>query len=98
MVLKGIAMAAWVHQYGWDADTYYRYRKHVMAKAKSYEKSDKDCADLSIMLLIEFAADHSLCVTFQDAKHGVYISKAKGLIRYLNSGKYELDDDITWDS
>ena len=91
-------MAAWVHRYGWNADVYYRYRKYVMAQAPSYEKSDRDCADLSITLLIEFAAGHGLCVTFMDSKGGIYISKATGLVQGSPGGKYELDDDITWDS
>jgi len=91
-------MAAWEHRYGWNADVYYRYRKYVMAEATSLEKSDKDCADLSIMLLIQFAEKYKLCVTFTDAKGGRYISKAKGLIRELAKGRYELDDDITWQS
>jgi hypothetical protein len=90
-------MAAWDHRYGWTADVYYRYRKYVMAKARSYEKSDRDCADLSVTLMIEFAAKHSLCVTFQDAADGVYISKAKGLIRRTPKGA-ELDDDVTWNT
>ena len=90
-------MAAWVHRYGWNADAYYRYRKYVMAQAPSYEKSDRDCADLSITLLIEFAAGHGLCVTFMDSKGGIYISKATGLVQGSPGGKYELDDDITVD-
>src|SRR4051794_28807293 len=91
-------MAAWAHRYGWNSDVYYRYRKAVMAKARSYEKSDRDCADLSITLLIEFAAAHGLCVTFTDGKDRRYISKAGGLVQGSPGGKYELDDDVTWDS
>jgi len=91
-------MAAWDHRYGWNADVYYRYRKYVMFKAKDYEKSDRDCADLSITLLINFAADMHLCLTFTDATGGRYISKAKGLIRPANRGGWALDDDITWSS
>src|SRR5437764_15274911 len=95
---RGIAMAAWVHQYGWNADVYYRYRKYVMSEIGRYEKSDRDCADVSMSLLIDFANDRNLCLTFSDAKGGIYISKAKGLIRPKNGGGWELDDDITWSS
>lgn len=91
-------MSAWDHRYGWTSDVYYRYRKYVMANATSYEKSERDCADLSITLLIEFAAKHLLPLTFQDAVDGKYISKAKGLIQKTSKGNYELDDDVTWKS
>jgi hypothetical protein len=51
-------MSAWTHstQWGWNSETYYMYRRYVARHAKSYEKSDKDCADLSIIVLVEFAA------------------------------------------
>ena len=91
-------MAAWVHRFGWNADVYYRYRKSVMFKAKDYEGSDRDCADLSISLLIDFAASLNLCVTFTDATGGTYISKARGLIQPTTKGGWEVDDDITWSS
>lgn len=89
-------MPAWEHMYGWNSDVYYRYRKYVMSKAKGLEKSDRDCADLSMTLLIDFAHDLKLCLTFTDATGGRYISKAKGLIQPNNKGGWELDDDITW--
>ena len=90
-------MAAWEHKYGWNSDVYYRYRKYVMATAPSYENSDRDCADLSITLLIEFAAKHHLCVTFQDAVGGMYISKATGLIQDTPKGP-GLVEKFTWSS
>jgi hypothetical protein len=77
---KGIAMAAWVHKYGWNIDVYYRYRKYVMANGAGYEGSDRDCADVAMSLLIDFAASLNLCLTFRDATGGTYISKATGLI------------------
>jgi len=56
-------MSAWEHStaWGWNSKTYYMYRKHVAAKARSLEKRHEDCADLSIGLLAEFAADKKLC-------------------------------------
>ena len=95
---RGIAMAAWEHKYGWNNDVYWRYRKDVRAKATSYEGSDKDCADLSMLLLIDFAARLKLCLTFTDAKGGRYISKAKGLIQPTAKGGWELDDGHRWNS
>jgi hypothetical protein len=91
-------MAAWEHRYGWNADVYYRYRKYVISKAKAYEGSDRDCADLAISLMIDFAAGLNLCLTFSDATGGTYISKARGLIQPTTKGGWELDDDITWSS
>ena len=73
-------MAAWVHKYGWNIDVYYRYRKYVMANGAGYEGSDRDCADVAMSLLIDFAASLNLCLTFRDATGGTYISKATGLI------------------
>src|SRR6185503_6524122 len=95
---RGIAMAAWEHRYGWNADVDYRYRKYVISKAKAYEGSDRDCADLAISLMIDFAAGLNLCLTFSDATGGTYISKARGLIQPTTKGGWELDDDITWSS
>src|SRR6476661_5716286 len=95
---RGIAMAAWEHRYGWNADVYYRYRKYVISKAKAYEGSDRDCADLAISLMIDFAAGLNLCLTFSDATGGTYISKARGLIQPTTKRGWELDDDITWSS
>src|SRR5438309_1872353 len=90
-------MPAWEHSttWGWNSKTYYMYRKYVMANAKALEKSDQDCADLSIQLLVYFAEDKKLCLTIRDAVGGMYISKAPGLIRG-SARDYELDDDITW--
>ena len=91
-------MGAWEHRHGWNGDVYYRYRKYVMFKAKDYERDERDCADLSISLLIDFAESLKLCLTFTDAKGGRYISKATGLVRPANKGGWELDDGIRWKS
>ena len=73
-------MAAWTHTKYWDdGDAFYRqYRTYVGNKntgAPSLRGRKEDCADLSIMLLINFAADHGLPVTFDDVDGYVYISK-----------------------
>jgi hypothetical protein len=91
-------MAAWEHRYGWNADVYYRYRKYVMVKAPGFERSDRDCADLSMTLLIDFAEKNKLCLTFTDDKGNRYISKAKGIIRPATRGDWVLDEDISWNS
>ena len=91
-------MAAWVHKVRLERRCVYRYRKYVIAKAKDYEGSDRDCADVAMSLLIDFAERLNLCLTFTDAKRGTYISKAKGLVQPTTKGGWELDDDITWSS
>jgi hypothetical protein len=72
-------MAAWNHSktIGWNDAVYADYRKYVTAKAPSFRGTkDVDCADLSITLLINFAADRGLAVTFEDVDGWRYISKA----------------------
>ena len=91
-------MAAWEHKYGWNLDVYYRYRKYVMANGAGYEGSDRDCADVAMSLLIDFAESHNLCLTLRDATGGTYISKATGLIQPTTKGGWELDKNITWSS
>jgi hypothetical protein len=91
-------MPAWEHKYGWRQSVYDRYRLFVRDTAKSLEGDDHDCADLSIMLIVQFAAKHNLCLTFRDGVDGMYISKASGMISGPLGGPYELSDDITWNS
>jgi hypothetical protein len=63
-----VTMAAWVHsaQKRWNEVHYYEYRKIVANKAASYRGRSEDCADLSMMLLIRYAAKEGLPVTFED--------------------------------
>jgi hypothetical protein len=71
-------MAAWVHNHQWNDALYSLYRAYVADEKKgapSLRKRKEDCADLSIMLLINFAADYGLPVTFNDVDGYVYISK-----------------------
>lgn len=46
------------------------------SKRANKERSDKDCADLSMELLIDFAKEHGLPVTFLDASGFIFCSKA----------------------
>src|ERR1700693_1191281 len=92
-------MSAWEHstKWGWQKKTYDIYRLYVRDQAPSYEGSDRDCADLSITLLIEFAYKHKLSLTIQDGVGGFYMSKASGMISGPKSDR-ELSDSITWNS
>jgi hypothetical protein len=50
-------MAAWRHWAYWGPATYPAYRKYVTEWAPRYRgRTDLDCADMSLTLLIEFAA------------------------------------------
>lgn len=91
-------MPAWEHKYGWQQSVYDRYRLFVRDSAVNLEGDEHDCADLSIMLIVQFAAKHNLCLTFRDGVDGFYISKASGLISGPIGGPYELSDKITWGS
>jgi hypothetical protein len=76
-------MAAWKHSEvnDWDAwGTYGAYRKHVAAKAASFRGREEDCADFSMSLLVDFAAENGLALTFEDNAGRRYISKASGVV------------------
>jgi hypothetical protein len=78
-----VEMAAWKHSEvnDWHAwGTYDAYRKHVAAKAASFRGREEDCADLSMSLLVDFAADNGLTLTFEDNAGRRYISKASGVV------------------
>jgi len=60
-------MAAWRHWAFWDGSAYQGYRKYVSQRAPAFRgRDDLDCADISIYLLIDYAAQAGLPVTFWD--------------------------------
>jgi hypothetical protein len=70
-------MAAWRHASFWDGSAYERYRDYVRHRAFQFRgRMDLDCAELSLVLLIEFAAENGLPVTFWDSGDVRFISKA----------------------
>jgi hypothetical protein len=69
-------MAAWKHYSQWNEARYKQYRNYAANKAPGYKGRKEDCADLSIMLLIDFAAANGLPITFKDVDDWFYISKA----------------------
>lgn len=71
-------MAAWNHTSSWT-DTYYdAYRKYVNASASAMKGREEDCADLSILLIVEFAAREGLPLTFIDNQGIYYSSRDEG--------------------
>jgi hypothetical protein len=68
-------MAAWKHFAYWDIDKYRQYRSYVEAKALRYKGRTEDCADISILLLIDFASEQGLPLTFWDNNQVRYPSK-----------------------
>jgi hypothetical protein len=87
--LEDYIMAAWEHsnKMGWTDESYMAYRAYVVHQAESYQGRPEDCADLSMLLLIEFAADQGLAVTFIDNEDQLYISKAEGV--FVDSIAYQ---------
>ena len=61
-------MAAWTHRRYWTQRVYDReYRDFVAQRAPKYRgRMDYDCADLMLLVLIEFAVQQGLPATFWD--------------------------------
>src|SRR3712207_3708469 len=82
-------MPAWKHSDVNDCtawETYGNYRKYVGSKGADMRWREEDCANLSMSLLIDFAAEHGLTLTFEDNAGRRYISKASGVvIPYTNA-------------
>ena len=77
-------MAAWSHYIKWDDGQYEQYRSYVAKNAPllsgtqlNSDQTPLDCADLSIGLLIDFAASKGLPVNFWDVDGFVYASMAE---------------------
>jgi hypothetical protein len=73
-------MAAWNHTNSWSDDYYEAYRKYVKANAAAMQGREEDCADLSMLLIVNFAAEQGLPLTFTDNKDIRYSSKESGQI------------------
>ena len=76
-------MPAWEHRNRWYSGNYYEaYREYVAVNAPRlpYHPAHKkeDCADLSMLLLIEFAARHFLTIELQDNDGRRYNSQEDG--------------------
>ncbi len=70
-------MSAWIHSQFWSCSMYAEYRKFVQLNAEGYMGDRHDCADLSMLLLIDFAAGRGLPVTLTDLNDVHYISKGE---------------------
>ena len=70
-------MAAWTHRRYWTPRVYDKeYRDFVVQRAPKYRgRMDYDCADLTLLVLIEFAVQQGLPVTFWDNDQVRYPSK-----------------------
>jgi hypothetical protein len=69
-------MAAWLHSRRWSPTVYGEYRKYVRSRAPLLKGRTEDCADLSVFLLVEYAAAKGLPLTFLDNANVCYASKA----------------------
>jgi hypothetical protein len=68
-------MAAWEHSRYWNQGAMAQYREYVEAEAPRRKGRTEDCANLSLTLLIDFAAENQLPVTFRDNNLVLYCSK-----------------------
>lgn len=71
-------MAAWNHTKSWTNAYYDAYRKYVKVSAITVKGRQEDCADLSMLLIVEFAAQEGLPLTFTDNRGIKYHSKYGG--------------------
>src|SRR5215469_4981807 len=69
-------MSAWTHTNWWQPNTYGEYRRFVSQRAPQYRGQTADCADISLTLLVDFASQRGLPLTFWDNADVRYISKA----------------------
>ena len=67
-------MPAWKHFNRWSEFAWLQYRKHVGVRAPRLRWRTEDCADLSMLLLIEFASKQGLPVSFKDNDDNRYSS------------------------
>jgi len=89
-------MAAWTHTQYWTKNSYADCRNFVKQNARNFEGDTRDCADLSLLLLIKFAATHQLPVTFFDATGLAYLSKSS---QPWPMSKFEpYRHDLTWNN
>ena len=79
-------MAAWNHTRYWNESLYRQYRLFVKQKAPLYKSRTDDCADLSMRLLIDFASERGLPLTFTDNAGYLYISKGTREVRSTGFG------------
>ena len=68
-------MAAWKHWNYWNDEWYKKYRQSVEKTAPTFRGRKEDCTDLSMTLIIEFAAKNGLPLTFVGNEGTRYISK-----------------------
>jgi hypothetical protein len=69
-------MPAWNHTNSWNGTFYDDYRKYVRFGASAMKGRLEDCADLSMLLIVEFAAMQGLPLTFTDNREVRYSSRA----------------------
>lgn len=90
-------MAAWNHSSAKDWGAFEvndGYRQYVTAQVPGFRGRHEDCADLSMMLLIDYAAANGLAVTFEDNAGRRYISKAEGVVLQWAAGSFILATTI----
>lgn len=69
-----LKMSAWNHTSEWNEEYYQTYRRYVTANAPAMKGREEDCADLSMLLIVNFAAEKGLPLTFADNQDIYYSS------------------------
>jgi len=69
-------LAAWKHTKWWNNSWKKKYRAYVATNAKSYLGRTEDCADLTMLVLIDFAEKNGLPLTFWHGSGCTYVSKS----------------------
>lgn len=71
-------MPAWNATSTWDLKSKGGYRQYVSSHAEAYRWQTQDCADLSMSLLIDYAEDNKLPLTFRNDDGWIYSSREDG--------------------
>jgi hypothetical protein len=72
-------MAAWKHTTCWSPRLIKDYRRYVQSEAPSLKGRLEDCADLSMLLIVDFAEIYGLPLTFYGNDAMVYKSSGSGV-------------------
>jgi RHS repeat-associated protein len=71
-----LGLAAWTHSRYWDYAWKGKYAEYVANNFRKYLGNQSDCADLTMLVLIDFASDNGLPLTFWHGSGCIYASKS----------------------
>jgi RHS repeat-associated protein len=71
-----LGRAAWEHTQYWTPTLQNQYRQFVFDNYKKYLGRTEDCADLTMLLLLDFASDNGLPITMWHGSECLFVSKS----------------------